>query len=85
MFLRPDGAELPTLAIETGWSESSANLQDDMNLLLVGAAGAMRTVFILKWRKHNDDVHVSGTIEVYGLDAIGMPVRRGPALVSTGV
>ncbi|KAE8356933.1 hypothetical protein BDV28DRAFT_144603 [Aspergillus coremiiformis] len=53
-------------------------METDMNLLLIGGNGDIETVFILNWRKHNDNRHVSGSIEVYTLDANGMPVRRGP-------
>ncbi|KAH8424978.1 uncharacterized protein LDX57_002724 [Aspergillus melleus] len=81
LFFRVDGHALPTLAIESGWSETTTKLYDDMNLLFVGGNGAIRTVFIIKWTKHADNVHVSGRIEVYGLDRNGMPVQRGPAQV----
>lgn len=68
--------------MECGWSGSSPELKNDMNLLLVGSCGAVKRVFIVEWKKHSDDYHVSGFIEVFKLDRNGMPVQEGPTHVS---
>lgn len=82
LLVRSDAIQMPSIVMESGWSESITELQNDINLWLVGGGGDVRLVFILEWRLHNDNRHVSGTVEVYGLDSNGMPVRRGPAQVS---
>lgn len=78
----PDSQGMPSIIMESGWSESMTQLHNDMNLWLVGGNGQVRLVFILKWRLHNDKQHVSGSVEVYGLDANGMPVQKGQPQVS---
>lgn len=49
---------------------------DDMKLLLVGGAGAIRVVVILNWRLNRTTRSVSGFSELYVRDRNGMPVRR---------
>lgn len=51
LFLRVEGQSLPTLVIETGWSESRRNIDRDMRLLLLGGSNIIKTALIIKWRK----------------------------------
>lgn len=53
-------------------------MENDVDMLLVGGNGAIKTVFIIEWRKHSDNYHVSGVVKVYKLDENGMPVHEGP-------
>ncbi|KAE8312023.1 hypothetical protein BDV41DRAFT_578075 [Aspergillus transmontanensis] len=78
VFVQSTYVDVPTLAMESGWSESLRELENDMNLLLVWANGAIKRVFIAKWTKHTDEYHVSGIIKVYKLDRNGMPIQEGP-------
>lgn len=41
-FVRPDTTRLPSLVIDSGWSESRTMSLNDMNLWLVGGAGAVK-------------------------------------------
>lgn len=73
-FLRSDAILMPKFVIETGWSESWSRLQDDMNLWLVGGAGDVGGVLLLKWQKVANSNKVRGKTELYCLDQNGMPV-----------
>ncbi|KAF7128277.1 hypothetical protein CNMCM5793_002819 [Aspergillus hiratsukae] len=46
---------MPTLVVETGWSESRTHLRDDMDLWLVAGNGAVKAVLILIWRRVSFD------------------------------
>ncbi|KAJ5602158.1 hypothetical protein N7510_011692 [Penicillium lagena] len=70
-FLRPDGLELPTVAVETGWSESQPLLHRDMNVLLVGGDPNIRRVFILKWTRLQSGV--GGSVELWKRQ-VGQPI-----------
>ncbi|KAF9888905.1 hypothetical protein FE257_008275 [Aspergillus nanangensis] len=52
-------------------------LHNDMNLWLVDGNRQVQLDFILNWKLHNGNCHASGSVEVYGLDPNGMPVRQG--------
>ncbi|KAJ5728232.1 hypothetical protein N7493_004562 [Penicillium malachiteum] len=71
-FLRPDAFTLPTIAVETGWSETKSRLLDDMNVLLVGGNGQIIMVILVNWEKIQGE-YVSGEVEVYRRDVNGMP------------
>ncbi|CAG8891849.1 unnamed protein product [Penicillium egyptiacum] len=75
-FIRTNNDLLPSLAMESGWSESWNHLMDDMNLLLVGGDGAINAVVILKWQLNRPATLVSGFVELYVRDRRGMPVCR---------
>ncbi|KAL3449422.1 hypothetical protein BJX65DRAFT_37437 [Aspergillus insuetus] len=66
---------VPPIVFETGWSETYQQLLDDMNLWLVGGNGAVKVAVIVNWQLIGGG-RVSGTMEVYGLDRAGMPIRR---------
>lgn len=72
-FLRVHDDPLPSLAIESGWSESWNNLVDDMNLLLVGGAGTICTVVILNWQLNHTTRSVSGFTKLYVHNGDGLP------------
>jgi hypothetical protein len=63
------GQQLPSIVVESGWSESK-KLRDDMKLWLVGGAGQVQLVLLLKWSK-NAQGKVLGVIEMWGLDKAG--------------
>jgi hypothetical protein len=64
------GMSLPTLVIESGWSESRRQLHEDRDLWLAGGAGSVQVVLIIKWTK-NARKEVKGDIEVFDLDPYG--------------
>ena len=61
---------LPTLVVESGWSESRAHLREDRNLWLIGGAGSVQVVLVMKWTK-NAAKEVKGDIGVFDLDPFG--------------
>lgn len=75
-FVRPDTIRVPSFIIESGWSESATELLNDMNLWLVGGAGTAKIVLLLKWSKVGNTNRVQGVMELYSLDANGIPIRR---------
>jgi hypothetical protein len=70
------GDTLPSFVIESGWSSSSHELLDDMNMLLVGGDGLIKAVVILNWSLHRSTSVVSGFAELYVRDRNGIPTRR---------
>ncbi|KAE8135372.1 hypothetical protein BDV38DRAFT_285006 [Aspergillus pseudotamarii] len=80
-FLRWGTIRMPKFVIETGWNESWSRLQDDMNLWLVGGAGDVGGVLLLKWHKVGNSNKVRGKAELYGLDQNGMPVRKESKII----
>jgi hypothetical protein len=70
-FFQVDDHIMPTVVVESGWSESDTRLYNDMNLLLVGN-GSLRVVIIVKWRKLQGN-RVSGTVELFLRDRNGIP------------
>jgi hypothetical protein len=73
LFFRPDNQPLPSLVIESGWSESLIRLQDDMDLWLVGGQGQVKATIILNWRLDTNTNTVRGGVQLYTLDRNGMP------------
>lgn len=62
-FIRPDSRFLPTIAVESGWSESLPLLHDDMNLLLVGGRPDIKAVVILQWTLRS--AGVGGVVQLW--------------------
>ncbi|KAJ5495112.1 hypothetical protein N7539_000228 [Penicillium diatomitis] len=75
-FIRAKNDALPSLVMESGWSESWNHLMDDMSLLLVGGDGAINAVVILSWQLNRRTRLVSGFVELYVRDRSGMPMLR---------
>ena len=73
-FIRADTTRLPSLFIESGWSESKTEFLNDTNLWLVGGAGAVEFVPILQWTRIGKTNCVSGDVELYSLDRNGIPI-----------
>lgn len=71
-FFQVNDHILPTLAIESGWSESKEQLRNDMNLLLMGGNGSVKIFIIVKWTKLQG-ARVSGTVELFMRYQNGMP------------
>lgn len=63
---------LPTVVVESGWSETYCGLFEDINRILVGGNGKINIAFLLKWRKRSNNC-VSGIIEVYKCDHANIP------------
>jgi hypothetical protein len=66
---------MPTVAVEAGYSESSDDLLDDLNVLLVGANGDINCTITVKWRKLAGG-RVAGVAKLYVRDANGIPIPR---------
>ena len=66
----PDGQIMPTIVIESGWTESRLYLHRDMSLWLKGGGGAVQLVFLFKWSKLVGN-RVKGVVEVFNLDQAG--------------
>lgn len=65
-LLNINGCEIPTIAIETGWSESYRRSFADKELILDGGQGACSTVIIVNWSKLRNQI--SGFVEVWKWD-----------------
>ncbi|KAJ5895219.1 hypothetical protein N7495_006910 [Penicillium taxi] len=77
-FIRTDDEVLPSLVIEVGWSESYDDLLSDLNLLMIGGDGMIRTTIIIKLSKSTKRgvTTVNGFIELYTLNRRGIPVIK---------
>jgi hypothetical protein len=69
-FIIPRGLTLPTVVVESGWSETRAQLERDRDLWLQGGQATVQLVFILKWTK-NATQQVSGDVKVYDRCPLG--------------
>jgi len=74
-----EGLMYPTVCFEVGWSESQVHLESDMNRLLIGGQGEINVVILLKW--YNTKAGVGGQIQVWRLDAAGVPRRDQEEIV----
>ena len=61
---------MPTIVVESGWSESRVRLYQDRDLWLIGGRGSVNVAIIIKWTKIHVN-KVSGDIEVFDLDPQG--------------
>lgn len=61
---------LPTVVIESGWSESREQLYEDRDLWLKGGRESVQMVIIVKWTQ-NAAKQVEGDIELVDLDTDG--------------
>ncbi|KAL1885381.1 hypothetical protein Plec18167_000874 [Paecilomyces lecythidis] len=68
--IRPKGLDLPTLVVESGWSESRSVLHNDRDLWLIGGSRVVQAVMVLKWSK-TEHGRVEGDVELFDLDASG--------------
>jgi hypothetical protein len=76
LLIRADNLRHPKVVMESGWSDSWPELHNDINLWLVGGNGEVNVVILLKWKRIGDSDRVTGTVELYSLDANGMPKLR---------
>lgn len=74
-FFMVSGHLLPTVAVESGWSETTPQLHNDLNVLLVGGNGDIKVVVIVKWSRLAEN-RVSGVAELYKCDRNGMLVCK---------
>ena len=65
----PIGQKLPTVVIESGWTESFLDLHRDRDLWLKGGAGDVQIVLLFKWSKLASGVN--GVVELWNLDQAG--------------
>jgi hypothetical protein len=61
---------MPTIVIESGWSESHPKLLQDVDLWLRGGAGTVELVFVFNWSKLVRG-RVKGVLEVYDRNLAG--------------
>ncbi|KAA8650103.1 uncharacterized protein ATNIH1004_002784 [Aspergillus tanneri] len=80
LFIRPGEQRLPSVVVETGWSETYPRLQSDVDLWLLGGKPYVKVVMLLKWTLVEDS-KVEGSIEVYSRDLTGIPARRQSEIV----
>src|SRR5271170_3865032 len=66
----PIGLAMPTVVIESGWSESSLYLLQDMKLWLQGGTGTVQLVFLFNWSQLTGN-RVKGVVELYNLNQAG--------------
>lgn len=71
----PAGNILPSVVVESGWSESRSQMRRDLDLWLHGGEHVVNLVIILKWTK-SVSRHVRGDVEVFDLDPETNKVRR---------
>ncbi|KAJ9216105.1 hypothetical protein DTO166G4_2349 [Paecilomyces variotii] len=64
----PLSLDMPTVVVESGWSESRAQLQRDRDLWLIG--GRVNVMIVIKWVKSSSN-EVAGDIAVFDLDSQG--------------
>lgn len=72
MCIVPGMLPLPTFVIESGWSESSPQLNASKDLWLIGAPSVERVLLIL-WTKISD-TKVKGDLQVHGRNPTGNAV-----------
>ncbi|KAL2215619.1 hypothetical protein M432DRAFT_634610 [Thermoascus aurantiacus ATCC 26904] len=70
LFISPGTQDLPSVVVESGWSESWPYLHQDMHLWLAGGAPTVQLVLLLRWSKTTSN-RVGGVLEVYGRDPAG--------------
>ncbi|CRG85297.1 hypothetical protein PISL3812_02396 [Talaromyces islandicus] len=77
-LLRFDSQPLPSLTIESGWTESLPRLHADMRLWLVGGAPEVQVVIVLRWSKiaGTPTQKAKGIFEVWQRDAANLPFIR---------
>lgn len=63
----PDSLQLPTIAVECGWSESWPRLLADRNLWLIGGS-SVEAVILIRWTKLTGN-RVKGDLHFHGRDA----------------
>lgn len=75
--LHYDSQPLPTLAIESGWSEYLHRLHDDMRLWLIGGNPDVQVVFVLYWTKFaGTPQRIKGILEAWERDPTGTPYMK---------
>lgn len=79
LAMRVDNQHLPTLVIESGWSESLNRLREEARLWLVG--GNATAVIVICWRSVASTDEVEGEVELYFLDEDGDSVLRQTEIV----
>lgn len=77
--MRVGNQPLPTLVIESGWSESLDRLREEARLWLVG--GNATAVIVICWRSLENTDQIGGEVELYTLDGDGNSVLRQTEIV----
>ncbi|GLA87419.1 hypothetical protein AtubIFM56815_001845 [Aspergillus tubingensis] len=67
---------LPTVVIESGYTESTARLYADRDLWLQGGAPHVNVVILIKWNKRVDN-HIGGWIKLHRRGGSDVPERFG--------
>lgn len=74
--IRPANERLPSLVVESGWTESLPRTRDDVRLWLVGGNASVKVTIILMWHRIGNSNAVGGNAELYMLDANGIPALK---------
>jgi len=82
LLLRPDNQKMPSVVIESGWSETYPRLLSDMQLWLNGSVD-VNVVLVLKWSKLSNS-RVSGFIEAWVRDTNGPLKQQAAAIFPAG-
>ncbi|GAM37464.1 hypothetical protein TCE0_024r07405 [Talaromyces pinophilus] len=77
--MRVGSQPLPTLVIESGWSESIDRLREEARLWLAGDNAT--AVIVVCWRSVANTDQVEGEVELYVLNGNGSPVLRQTEIV----
>ena len=59
---------LPTVVIETGYTQPLKDVGEKRDLWLFGGHGGIEVVILIKWYKRKSSCTVKGYIEVFALD-----------------
>lgn len=74
LAVRANNQRLPTMVIESGWSESLDRLREEVKLWLI--SGNATAAIIICWRSVANTDQVEGEVELYTPDSNGNPVLR---------
>lgn len=66
--ITPSVTQYPSIAVESGWSESFPRLRINKDLWIHGCGSHVQLVFLIKWNKLRGG-RVSGVFEVWAGDA----------------
>ncbi|KAG5300713.1 hypothetical protein I7I48_00505 [Histoplasma ohiense] len=79
-FFQVQGQYLPTIVVESGWTETTTKLHRDMRLWLIGGANQVQLVLLLKWTK-NANRRVSGVVQLWALNQMGNETLLQTAII----
>lgn len=72
MAVRPRSYDMPTLVVESGWSESRTQLREDCRMWIAGSP-ATQIAILVNWNVCTAG-RLAGIVEVWALDTNGQPM-----------